>query len=108
MDNEDAKSALALALTQADLGKIPPSLRVATSHDDAVMLFFIRVGDPQATTQILMCVMTLSEAGFLIVQLKVTRGLLRKQFPLEDAYRLKDQLASVGTDVEFVRPDEPK
>jgi hypothetical protein len=106
MDSSTAKSEFTLALTQAALGKIPPELHVAIGHDDAVMLFLLRVSDPDATTQVLMGAITLSETNSIVEALKTTRGLIQKRFQIDDAFRIKDQLVSVGTDVEFIRPNE--
>lgn len=95
-----------LAMTDASLAKIPPGLRVATGHDEEVMLFLLRVGDARATTETLMDVISLSEADSILTTLMATPGLIRKRFHIEEAYRLKDRLDSVGTAVEFIRPDD--
>ena len=106
MNPDDTESRYSLALTQATLGKLPPELRVATGHDDEVMLFLLRVGDASETTQTLMAVITLSETDLTLKTLSATRGLIRKLFHIDVANRLKDQLDSAGTVVEFVRPDQ--
>jgi hypothetical protein len=106
MESENAASRFTLALTRASLGKIPPELRVATAHDDHVMIFLLRVGDANATTETLMGVITLAEADSIVKTLNATRGLIRIRFPIDEAYRLKDQLETAGTTVEFIRPDD--
>jgi len=78
---------------------------VATGHDDDVMMFLLRVGDANATIETLMSVITLAETDSIVNTLKTTRGLIRKTFAIDDAYRLKDRLEAAGTAVEFVRPD---
>lgn len=106
MDSENANSRFMLAMTDASLGKIPPGLRVATGHDEEVMLFLLRVGDAKATTEILMDVIALSETESILAALTETLGLIRKRFHIDKANRLKDRLDSAGTAVEFVRPDD--
>jgi hypothetical protein len=108
MDSQNANSRFTLALTEASLGKIPPGLRVATGHDEQVMLFLLRVGDAKATTETLMEVIVLSEANSILTALAKTPGLIRKRFHIDEAQRLKDRLGCVGTAVEFIRPDDTK
>lgn len=106
MGRDNTNSELTLALTQASFGKLPPKLHVATGHDEHVMLFLLRVADPDKTARLMTGVITLSEADAIVDILKITGGLIRKRFHIDDAWRIKDQLLAVGTDVEFVRPDE--
>lgn len=106
MDSGETKSELTIALTQAELGEIPPDLLVATGHDDDVMLFLKRVSNPEATTQVLMGVITLGETKSIVETLKSTGGLIWKRFHMDDAWRVREELESIGTDVEFVRPNE--
>lgn len=106
MDSDSAKSELTLILTKADLGKIPPELRVATGNDDKVMLFLRRVSDPDATTKVLLGFITTSESKPIVEAMKMTQGLIRKRYDIDVAFRIKGQLLSVGTEVEFVRPSE--
>lgn len=104
MNTDDAYSGLVRALTQASLRKPPPQPGVATAHDEEVMLFLLQVSDIKETTQILMDVISMSEFGSILKTFESTHGLIRKTFHIDDAYRLKDRLLSVGTVVEFRRP----
>lgn len=106
MEPDSRESGFTVALTRASLGKIPPELRVATGHDEHVMLFLLRVGDAKATSEALMDVITLAETGAIMDTFNATGGLIRKRIPVDDAYRLKNRLEGVGTAVEFVRPDD--
>lgn len=100
--NDEGK--FAVALTHASLDKIPPQLRIATGHDEHVMLFLLRVGDVDATIEILTSALTMAETESVVDTLEETRGLVRKEFLVDDANRLKDSLEAAGTSVELVRP----
>jgi len=104
MKPDDATSDVMFALTKADLGKMPPELRVATGHNEDVMLFLLRVRDPDTTTHLLSGLVNFSEANSLVKILRSTRGLLGKRFDIDAAWRIRNQLESVGADIEFVRP----
>ena len=106
MDAHKAESRLSVALTQATYGKLPPELRVATGHEDEVMLFLRAIGDASETTQSLMSVIALSETNAILKTFVATSGLIAKRLHIDVAYRLKTQLNSAGTTVEFVRPDQ--
>ena len=106
MDFDTAKSAISVALTQASLGNHPPDLSAAIGHDDDVMLLLLRVPDADATTQILMESIILSEINSIVQSLAITPGLILKRFDVDDALRLKAHLEAVGTEVELVRPNQ--
>ena len=90
--------------TDARLERVPPSLVVATGHDDDVMLFVIRVGDPAATVEALLPLFTLAESTFILDEFTKTKGLIHKRVPIDTAQRVREMLNDAGTEVEFVRP----
>ncbi|GEM_PF-2460531 len=111
MADENAASKLVqaftgLAKTQTVLERLPPNLQVATGHDDEVYIFLRRVTDANATMQVIMPTIKLSQASLITQELEATGGLIKQRYHIDDAYRLKDDLETVGTEVEFVRPDE--
>ena len=90
MNPDDTESQYSAALAHASLGKLPPELRIATGHEDEVMLFLIRVGDECETTRTLMDVITLAESESILKKLSATHGLIQKRFPIDVANRLKE------------------
>ena len=106
MSSELSSAIAGLPQTDARLVRIPPSLFIATSHEDEVLLFLLRVGDADAATRVLMPVITLAEASSIARTLAATAGLLNKRFHIDAAQRLKRQLEATDTVVEFIRPDE--
>ena len=77
---------------------------IATGHDDDVMLFIVRVGDPTATVDALLSIINLAESNLILDNFAKTKGLIQKRIPIDAAQRLKATLADAGTDVEFVLP----
>ena len=90
--------------TDARLGKIPPGFVIATGHDDDVMVFIVRVGDPTATASAILPLITMSESTFILEEFGKTKGLIHKRISVDAAQRLKESLSSAGTEIEFVRP----
>ncbi|MHB0961551.1 MAG: hypothetical protein ACYC0X_26535 [Pirellulaceae bacterium] len=90
--------------TDARLARIPPSLVVATGHDDDVMLFVIRVGDPAATLKTLLSLFTLAESAFILDEVARTKGLIHKRIPIDAAQWARETLRDAGTEVEFLQP----
>ncbi len=101
-----AEALTALTKTKAVLEGIPPHFVVATGHEDEVLLFLVRVRDVDATVSILSPVIKISETNQIVKTLAATDGLLKKRFPIDEAKRLREELEAVGTNVEFLRPDE--
>ena len=106
MSTKDTTTRIEAALTQSLLGKIPPELRIATGHDDHVMLFLLRVSDAKSAGDALMDVITLSESEAIVSGFRETGGLIRKRLHIDEANRIKERLELTGTDVEFVMPNE--
>ena len=92
MNSENTESRFTLAMTESSLGKLPPELRVATGHDEEVMLFLLRVGDAKLTTETLMEVIALSETEEILATLAATPGLIRKRFHIDDAFMFSVQV----------------
>jgi hypothetical protein len=74
MEPESRESRFAVTLTRASLGRIPPELRVATGHDEHVMLFLHSVGDAKATSEALMDMITLAETASVTDTFNATGG----------------------------------
>lgn len=106
MNIENTESSLAAVITSSSRERIPPELHVATGHEDEVMIFLLEVRNANDTAQLLLGEITMREAPSIIVTFRATNGLIGKRFHIDTAYRLKEQLESVGTRVEFVRPDD--
>jgi hypothetical protein len=66
-----------LAQTKANLGRVPPvppELLVATGHEDEVLLFLRRVGDADATVDVLRRILTVSESATILTTMASTGG----------------------------------
>ncbi|MFO7902899.1 MAG: hypothetical protein ACQESR_18315 [Planctomycetota bacterium] len=99
-----ARSLSRLPETDVRLERIPPGFPIATGYDDDVMLVVVRVGDPAATADAILPLITMAESAFVLEEFARTHGLIRKRIPIDTAQRVRDTLTSVGTEVEFVRP----
>jgi len=82
--------------TKSSLEDIPPGYRIATGHEDEVLLFLRRWGDTNALIQIVQMMLSLSETKLALDTLARTHGLLDKRIPLHQACATKKQLEHVG------------
>ncbi len=94
----------AMPETDARLERIPPGFIIATGHDDDVMVFAVRVGDPTATVSALLPLLTMTKSNFVLGEFARTKGLIRKRISIDAAQRLRETLNDAGTEIEFVRP----